>query len=141
MKKLGWGIGPWSTEPDAVDWMTRVGLRGVILRDDELGTWAGYVGLPPGHPATLRDVDTLHAHGGVNFGPKESSRPKLRGSGLLWVGFDCAHAGDLVPAFFGRSRLVIGEYRNVTYVREQVEDLAYQLSRVLRAGAGVSPLN
>jgi hypothetical protein len=55
---------------------------------------------------------------------------------VWWFGFDCGHAGDLVPeqermaGSFARGFSCGGTYRSVDYVRAQVETLAQQLSEV-----------
>ena len=48
----------------------------------------------------------------------------LRGEQLWWLGFDCAHSGDDTPAF----SMSGGTYRDVAYVRAEVEKLAAQLA-------------
>lgn len=73
-----------------------------------MGHWCGYVGVPEGHPLFGQgDSDGLFAvHGGITFAgacqeDKEHGvchaplpgRPEK----VWWLGFDCAHAGDLMP--------------------------------------------
>lgn len=48
---------------------------------------------------------------------------------VWWFGFDCAHAGDVSPAYerhFGYSEV----YRDFDYVKQQTENLAKQLSEI-----------
>lgn len=50
---------------------------------------------------------------------------------LYWLGFDCAHSGDMAPAY-GRYRFARFEddaYRDIAYVTAEVESLAEQLQR------------
>lgn len=46
-KKAKWPVGPWTTEPDRVDFR-HAGLP-CILHRGFLGAWCGYAGVPPGH--------------------------------------------------------------------------------------------
>jgi hypothetical protein len=46
--KSSWGPGPWQDEPDRLEW-THAGLYCLMIRND-LGSWCGYVGVPPEHP-------------------------------------------------------------------------------------------
>lgn len=53
----------------------------------------------------------------------------------FWLGFDCAHAGDLSPAFSGlKSRFIMEEsfdiYRDAQYVQEECRNLALQLYQI-----------
>lgn len=47
--KSTWGEGPWTSEPDRLEFETACGLTGLVLRGP-LGALCGYVGVPPGHP-------------------------------------------------------------------------------------------
>lgn len=48
---------------------------------------------------------------------------------VWWFGFDCSHCDDLAPEMYRYSAYrAYGTYRNVAYVREQVESLASQLA-------------
>lgn len=158
------GDGPWTTEPDKAHWIDpATGLDCLIVRAHH-GALCGYVGVPPEHQ--LHGVSgfdpvvrTLAVHGGVNFGSAcqegaedgpgvchvpEPGRP----ADVWWLGFDCAHAGDLAPTqrhemdqllgpFQTRAPAVLvaagmtnflGEhYRTFTWVQHQVRQLAAQL--------------
>jgi hypothetical protein len=134
--RKGWGAGPWDGEPDRLQWRTEAGLVGLVVRNS-VGVLCGYVGLPPGHPqygVTYGRIDA-DVHGGLTYSnfcsggichvpdPGEPER-------VWWVGFDTAHGGDLVPGFRRFSLpnpLFDGQYRDITYVRLQVESLAAQL--------------
>lgn len=150
-----WGDGPWTAEPDRVEWR-RPGsaLPRLVLRGPH-GSWCGYVGLPPGHPEHGRKawgtgdgekserLDSLDVHGGVTYTnecagsichvPREGESEHV-----WWIGFDCAHSGDLSPGIeclinregaFGRS-LLNGVYRDVAYVIANTEELARQLEAI-----------
>jgi hypothetical protein len=51
---------------------------------------------------------------------------------VWWLGFDCAHSGDIAPAY-DRNRyggiFGDGSYKRLDYVKRQVESLAEQLTR------------
>jgi hypothetical protein len=81
------------------------------------------------------------AHGGLTYSGACSGRichvPREgQAENVWWFGFDCGHAGDLVPqqeclfGSFARGFSCGGTYRSVDYVRAQVETLAQQLSEV-----------
>lgn len=135
---------PWEHEPDRIEWRTRTGLRGLIRRGFG-GPWCGYVALSRRHRLHgLHGGAIAHAlpygvHGGVTH--TGELRPHER-TGLFWVGFDCGHAWDFVPDSYGIGREYFTQleddmfgrrvYRDVAYVRAEVEDLARQLTRLRR---------
>lgn len=84
------------------------------------------------------DVDV---HGGLTFSDKCHPGENEHGichivepgddDDVWWFGFDCAHYKDLCPrhvAEYGFNWLSDGEYRDVAYVRSEVECLAEQLA-------------
>lgn len=142
-----WGPGPWQNEPDRVEWrkpgspLPRLVVRG------PMGSWCGYVGLPPGHPLHGKgwgapEVEALQIHGGVTYGeacagdichvpaPGEPDH-------VWWLGFDCAHLGDLSPGLNATIRKVgtgrpygTGEtYRDLAFIVAEVEELAAQVEQ------------
>lgn len=137
--KSQFGDGPWQTEPDRVEWRY-LGLPCLIVRN-EMGALCGYVGVPPEHPwhgKDYNDIDgAVDVHGGLTYANKCNDAaichvPKDgEPDDVWWLGFDCAHSGDGVP---GRPGLIgaymnIGtRYRDVTYVRAEVEKLAVQVA-------------
>jgi hypothetical protein len=143
--KSDWGEGPWQEEPDKMQWMDPgTGLPCLIVRGPH-GNLCGYVGVPEEHPAfgeRYDDVD-VEAHGGLTFsdrcylGEKEQGVCHTVEPGesdvVWWLGFDCAHGGDLCPKF-SRHRWHGDVYRDIAYVRQQVLSLARQL--VVLAGVG-----
>jgi hypothetical protein len=55
--KTGWGDGPWQSEPDKKQWQDEAtGLPCMILRGPS-GSWCGYVGVHPYHPAANLHYD------------------------------------------------------------------------------------
>jgi hypothetical protein len=105
------------------------------------GNLCGYVKIPKDHPWHGKDPFEqieCEVHGGLTFGDEKE--------GNYWIGFDCAHIGDLVPSMkmlevnndehhlemmalkarFPKSSLFDNVYRNFNYVKSQVESLAKQ---------------
>lgn len=106
-----WPTGPWSDEPDKVQWKDETtGLPCLAKRHPHSGHWCGYVGVPPGHPLhgkSYNDDVSLEVHGGITFGdhcqegPPEQTVCHIPDPGepehLWWLGFDCHHARDYSP--------------------------------------------
>lgn len=155
--------GPWDDEPDKAQWVDEAtGLDCLIVRN-RLGALCGYVGLPPGHRLhgvdyyDAEDAADLHVHGGLTFadrcqegaedGPGVCHVPEPgRPAEVWWLGFDCAHAGDLSPGLqedlakagvdtSWRSGMFADVYRDFGYVQGQVTDLARQLAVVTSDGS------
>lgn len=118
------------------------GHQCLMVRHPSLGHWCGYVGVPLRHPLYGKHYDSadLTVHGGLTWG--DDHAPDSDIVGLWWFGFDCAHAGDLMP-YRGMpdERAILGlysafaetanspdVYRDAAYVREQTQQLADQLS-------------
>ncbi len=70
-------------------------------------------------------VLAFDVHGGLTY--SEDHAPTNKSDGKWWFGFDCAHAGDLTPGgpFDPHWDDV---YRNVSYVRDETQNLAKQLA-------------
>lgn len=157
-----WPDGPWDDEPDVVHWAhPESGLPCLIWRSHS-GVLNGYVGVAAGHPlfGVGYDSATVHsaimAHGGLTFaGELDGAKPSLEldadRCGLWWFGFDCMHAGDVLPACEGlitalalspereSSRRRLPEaaerlgvwretYKTIDDLRLMTEDLAEQLA-------------
>jgi hypothetical protein len=148
--KSTWGAGEWQNEPDRVDFV-HAGFACLALRRDHMGQWCGYVGVPREHPAYgkgYHDVD-VEVHGGLTYAHEcdgiicHVPAPGMPDD-VWWLGFDCAHAGDLVPGMDADLRS-IGiadrewmrwlEYRALPYVRREIESLAAQLRAIADAEA------
>lgn len=138
LARLQWGRGPWQDEPDLVIWQSS-GLKCAIARND-MGCLCGYVRVPDGHVCHGLDynhahdiVASLECHGGLTY--SRSYHPCGDGEdGGWWLGFDCGHGGDGIPYFItnGFARGLLGDrncYRDIGYVRSEVEALARQLAR------------
>jgi hypothetical protein len=138
--KANWPPGPWQREPDKRQWLDEAtGLPCLIVRHDHSGHLCGYVGVSPGHPWYEKTDEAVEArvHGGLTFCGK--CRPDGRichkvepgePDDVWWLGFDCAHCGDLTSidrcgvAVCGYSRG--DQYRDFEYVTRECRDLAWQ---------------
>lgn len=99
-----WGIGPWWSEPDRLEWRSH-GLPCLVVRNP-MGSLCGYVGLPPEHPLHgkgYEDDGVPYVHGGATYAAACAHRvchvpAPGESDNVWWFGFDCAHAGDLTPS-------------------------------------------
>jgi hypothetical protein len=144
--KAHWGDGPWQAEPDRIEWRAKDSGFPCLMLRNRIGAWCGYVGLPEGHRwfgASYDDVD-VDVHGGLTFADRcmEDARPlrervcHLPRPGesdvVWWLGFDCAHHQDLAPGmetlFETTASPWPSVYRDVAYVRSEVEHLSEQVA-------------
>lgn len=122
----------WIDEPNRQEF-EHAGLKCLILRNPELLHLNGYVALPPGHPCYGKAYDDIDVeiHGGLTFASEGDG--EMWEKGYWWVGFDCAHAGDLVPKMLEileREAWEWETYRNFLYVRVKIKTLAEQLANI-----------
>jgi len=127
---------PWENEPDFEEWRDKkTGYLCRVQRNEARLSLCGYVAVPIGHKVrgmTYQDAEEVgvHAHGGLTFGDKMDGRK--------WFGFDCAHSGDLVPAFHmlrviegsDYPRVVEETYRTFDWVKKETAKLAKTLMLV-----------
>lgn len=159
MDKRSWGAGPWQDECDKVQWVdAATGLDCLIVRN-HMGGLCGYVGVGPEHPAhgigyTGPPCDALSVHGGLTFaGQCDEGAPVGEGichvpeagrpADVWWLGFDCGHYMDFLPAMEARLRDTPGmpslrvdpafrrTYRDRAYVEREVAQLAAQLAALM----------
>jgi len=137
--KSTWPRGEWDSEPDKAQWTDEAtGLPCLVVRGPS-GALCGYVGVAEGHPWFGKDYDDVDAecHGGLTFSnfcqPHEDNPERgichivddEEDGHVWWVGFDCAHSGDLAPRHdfsFGN----YDTYRNLAYVKRECARLAQQ---------------
>jgi hypothetical protein len=139
--KSSWPMrGEWDSEPDKAQWQDEdTGLPCLIVRGPS-GALCGYVGLAEGHPLYGKDYEAanVEVHGGLTFADKcADSADEARhvchvpGPGepdhVWWFGFDCAHSGDVSPAYDRMFREHYSSYKTLAYVKHQVKMLAAQL--------------
>lgn len=138
--RTGWTAGPWDGEPDRVEWR-HAGVACLIVRSVSTGALCGYVGVPPAHPWHGLPFDVVEAstHGGLSYSEKCS--PPIchvpapgEPDDVWWLGFDCGHCWDVMPALTARYGKLLAEldggrarYRDVAYVKAEVEQLADQV--------------
>lgn len=147
---------PWLDEPDRLEFEAH-GFKCLIKRNnlrpqrnpkDWLGHLCGYVAIPSTHPYYEKKegwnedngIGNLDVHGGVTFtGVLEREK-----DGIWYIGFDCAHGGDLIPGIYEMrqpgeclhrpnenydlSRFEV--YRDIEFVKQQCIELAEQLRAV-----------
>jgi hypothetical protein len=153
-QKAAWGKGPWLEEPDRVEFK-HAGFACLLHRNARFGTWCGYVGVPPSHPAHGKGYDDIDVdvHGGLTYadhcqaeGPICHTPEPGQPDHLYWFGFDCGHAGDLAPyreALLGLKPFPGGRYRDVyrdqAYVETETKRLAEQLAAMAEAKKSEAP--
>jgi hypothetical protein len=130
-----WPKGPWHDEPDRLEWRYQ-GMPCLIVRASSTGALCGYVGLGKSHRYYAHrygEIDALFdVHGGLTYSdtcqghichvPKDNESDEV-----WWLGFDCSHCGDHSPRF---SPLDHDTYKDIAYVKNEVEHLADQLVQV-----------
>ena len=118
---------------------TAAGFAYLITRHEMMGHLIGLVALPTTHPlygVHYHNLADISVHGGLSFsGPREDhchAFLELVRQSAWWVGFHCAHAGDRCPIILGS-----GVYRDMAFVKAEVDSLANQLAD--RASVNVGP--
>lgn len=68
--RTGWPAGDWDSEPDRATWVHEETGARCTVRRGPLGSWCGYVGLRPNHPAAGKDYNDLDidVHGDLTYG-------------------------------------------------------------------------
>ncbi|MEO1658280.1 MAG: hypothetical protein AAFR65_11195 [Pseudomonadota bacterium] len=102
-----------------------------IIVHTTLGHLCGYVRLPADHPMWGKDYDdvTADVHGGLTYARDHA--PLDESDGGWWLGFDCAHYGDLVPSVVEQAGLPPRDHetlRDNRFVRCELKRLAQQLA-------------
>lgn len=87
---------------------------------NQMGYLCGYVKVEQGHPWHGKHYDEVDVdvHGGLTFAQKDEPCNEGGPDSGYWVGFDCAHAGDLPDPQY-----IVGEYREsrLRYAKETAE--------------------
>lgn len=108
--------GEWAGEPDLLEFEA-YGFKCQAKRHDDLGHLCGYITVGADHPWHALTYDEVDAdvHGGLTFSENG------------WFGFDCAHAGDVVPKLNHLKIADFGEtYKGMGYVVGELIKLAKQ---------------
>lgn len=156
---------PWENEPNRVEFKYK-GYHCLINRAHPLGSnpevpkdWSGhlcgYVAVPKGHPFYEetwegdgdKKVYDLNVHGGITYANHcqgDICHKTEEDDDVWWLGFDCAHFGDLCPAIWemrqpggilhdihmsygGKSH---ESYKTVAFVKNEIRNLVKQLEKV-----------
>lgn len=129
--------GEWHQEPDVSRWIAH-GMQCIAIRDMTLGTWQGYVGVSDTHlfhEQYLQDIlgmkealdIFLHIHGGICHCGYLFTGDDLD---TWWIGMDAAQKGDLMPLAQYPNTKTFSTYRNFKFIRNEVNKLAYYLSKI-----------
>lgn len=166
--KVGWPDGPWKDEPDKIQFTDKATGLPCLIHRNYGGALCGYVGVTEGHPWFEKhydevmggdwDEDDFHqrvsVHGGLTFSSFCKETDEETGQGIChvpdpgepqrvwWLGFDCAHSGDLCPGYDKKlpvyepdlGRDYYGSYKDVAYVKAEIVRLARQASEALAKG-------
>ena len=107
------------------------GYKCLVYRHPEIGHLCGYVQIPKGHEYYgNRDYDSIpvDCHGGLTFSAEKDD-------GSWYIGFDCAHAGDLCPLMEAKwststnYAYVDEDYRDMEYVIKECKKIVDQLKK------------
>ena len=115
-------LGEWSGEPDLLEFEV-YGFKCQAKRHDDLGHLCGYITVGEDHPWHALTYDEVDAdvHGNLTF----SNEGRF--------GFDCAHAGDLVPKMYHLKTADFGEtYKGMGYVVGELIKLAKQAKEAVK---------
>lgn len=119
--------GEWIGEPDRLEFTVH-GFMCKIERIAGLGHLCGYIMVEDTHPWYAKDYNELSdvdVHGGLTY------------RGLFptysWLGFDCAHAGDVVPKMNHLANDDSGDtYKGMGYVVGELIKLARQAKEAVK---------
>lgn len=139
--KSEWPSGPWQSEPDKLQWADETTGLPCLIKRNNAGALCGYVGVPENHPwygLGYSDIEPYpDVHGDLTYadhcqdGPEAQTICHVPEPGepdnVWWLGFDCAHAGDVMPAYaerFSFPSFPGDSYKTVDYVRAECASLA-----------------
>lgn len=114
----------WETEPSRVEFEAS-GFPCLIRRHPSMGFLCGYIGVPESMAARSYDDFAPAVHGGWTY--MADNAPGEKPDGRVWYGFDCGHAGDLIPTM-RLPAFMDDVYRNVAFVRAELERVAAELA-------------
>lgn len=154
--KSTWPMGSWLLEPDKVLWVDKkTGYECLIKRLVDLSHFCSYVGITKDHPLygcslfqfrtdeKLKNYFNVHGEITMTYQGKEFieepgnnnqiGRKYIDGmthpTEIFWIGIDFVHKNDIIPKVSQNPNENNGKrvYRDIGYVREETEKLAYQL--------------
>lgn len=106
------------------------GYRLLAVKHPRMGHWCGYVGVPDTHEYHGKDYDDVpvEVHGGLTYASDRA--PRKDPDGLWYLGFDCAHCGDLIPGianYVGAPYTDLGDtFKDLDFVKRECMALAAQ---------------
>lgn len=106
----------------------------LALKHSYMGHWCGYVGVPNAHGAYGLDYNhprlrAIRVHGGLTYAGPGFNEAFL--GDFWWLGFDCAHWGDYIPALPQTAAPGLENIRNLDYIIKECQTLGEQLESVL----------
>jgi hypothetical protein len=144
--KTNYPEGVWKkTEPDLCHWF-RYTYPCLTLRDPTLGHWQGFVGIAEEHPLFGKNLPKLledkrflqlQVHEGIGFSGKMTKQKKYF-EGYWVLGFATLGSSDFLPLWKeppieDKNKIVeIKTYKDIHFVRREVNDLARQLFAIER---------
>lgn len=143
LDKKEWGEGPWQREPDKAQWTdSATGFPCLLVRNWS-GALCGYVGVDKYHACYGIDYNDVDAevHGGLTFAGFYKDKiyhevEEGEDAKVWWLGFDCAHWMDFMPALRAKERKMWpgtlfpenSTYKDLQYVIMETTNLAKQLA-------------
>jgi len=134
--KRNWGNGPWQDEPDKLHFVDNETDMDCLIVRNGGGSLCGYVAVEPGHSMHDKHYDEVpvDANGGLTYSDLCQEDGKIchvprvgHAHNVKWFGFDCAHSGDVSPAYKREVHFPDERYRTLNYVMNEVLSLAQQL--------------
>lgn len=104
---------------------THRGFPWVVVHND-MGYRCGYIKVPIGHPWETNYPHEVEVHGGVTYKEFDTNQDGL------WIGFDCAHAGDAPdPILPNKDSVKLFQFpgdtiKDTSYVRHECRQLCEQ---------------
>ena len=116
--------------PNHLEWVSDRNYRCLVTLTN-IGHYCGYVGFPDTHPwADMDDWEVpVTVHGGITWS-RETPPDGRPYKNKWWLGFDCAHSGDLTGSSFGNGGYIDvtgAVWRSFDYTLREVISLHNQL--------------
>jgi hypothetical protein len=117
-----------------------LGYKIAIVRGP-LGCLCGYVKIPQGHPFYRKNywdkiMPHIRVHGSITYGSIGCPTGKGYAMRGFWIGFDCGHYRDYVPAYdlYSSSKTLNqgNIYRDFEYVLNEVHSMVKQVDNFRR---------
>lgn len=143
LNKVGMVSKEWIDEPNILEFESH-GFRCFIIRNPILLNLLGYIEIPANHPWHNKELDyLLFPHGGITydsaFHPSGNATPQYIAPGKnRWIGFDCAHAQDLIPGLTMFRTEIPGfpiTYKNIEFVKLELSKMAEVLAGAVSHGS------